>query len=399
MNGRSVSYWQYINRPETMECDVVVVGGGIAGCSTAFWLKSLQPSLKVLLIERRQIASGASGRNAGFLLQGSSAAYATDVERFGRARARLLWEATLSNRNQLEDLFDGRETGFAATGSCTAAGSAAEAEQLLRSAVMLREDAFEGEFLEAANVNRLLDSTGFQGGLVVPTGAVVDPVRLVRTMVKETDVLVMERLTVRSVTPGSEYPIEIQADPFVIYADAAVLTINAYLPLVEPELAAFVRPVRAQMLATEPLTGKPLRMPVYSHEGYYYIRQLQDGRLLVGGARHRHRNQEVGYSLETTEALQNDLANYLASYFPGRADVEVNRRWAGTMGFSDDGLPVWGRLPEVPRALWVGGFTGHGMSIAFLVGKMMAELTIGETTSKLGDLFSSDRFRGAPGIS
>jgi glycine/D-amino acid oxidase-like deaminating enzyme len=176
----------------------------------------------------------------------------------------------------------------------------------------------------------------------------------------------------------------------VLEAEGVVLALNAYLPTLIPALSTVVRPVRAQMLATAP-AGRRLREPVYSHEGYYYLHQLPTGEVLLGGARHLHRAAEVGYDDATTEALQADLEAYLRTHFPDFAGVPVARRWSGTMGFSTDGLPAYGPVPGLPRSLWVGGFTGHGMGYGFRMGRLVAAHLLGHP-DPFADLFHARRF-------
>ncbi len=391
MSSENLSLWQHQNRASSAEYDVAVVGGGIAGCSTAFWLKSIEPSARVVLLEKDTVANGATGRNAGFLLQGSSTAYSIDVERYGRDVARRLWQATLENRNLIGELFVREDISLTDTGSCTAAGTEEEAKRLSASERLMREDGFEAEYLDERDVNGLLGSVGYHGGLHVPSGAAADPVRLVQAVLRHSGADVQEKTAVRSVSEGRDGTVHLESAHGLIRARSAVIAVNAYLPLLEPDLIAMVRPVRAQMLSTVPLGAPSLAMPVYSHQGYYYVRQRADGRVLVGGARHLHEMEEVGYSLETTAGLQHDLVSYLSTHFPRWSDARVEHRWAGTMGFSPDGLPSWGRLPEVARAFWIAGFTGHGMSLAFLAGRMMANLALGLKESDLRETFDCDR--------
>ncbi len=388
----STSYWQKAAATEVVDCDVAIVGGGVVGCSVAYWLRNISPASDVVLIERGELASGASGRNAGFLLQGFAADYLTDIEHMDRDDARMLWRATLQNRLLVEDLFDPDGIGFAPSGVCRAAADLEEAARLERSATLLVEDGIEAEYMDGDAVNRFLSSRRFQAGLVLGAGAVVDPVRLARRLAETSGATIVEHAPVRSISSELREGIELVTPRLRVHAEKAVLTLNAYLPLLLPEFSALVRPVRAQMLSTA--SHAPfLKIPVYSHGGHFYARQLADGRLLAGGARHLHREDEVGYSLETTDALQDDIETYLSTYFPTASGLRVENRWAGTMGFSPDGLPVWGRSDDMPDLIWVTGFTGHGLSLGLVAGKMVAETVAGATESALTRFFSVERLQ------
>src|SRR5690554_600677 len=276
-----------------VRCDVAVIGGGIAGVATAYWLRQLDPSLGVVIVERTHLAHGASGRNAGFLLQGTDADFARTVEARGAEAARRLWRFTLENRDLLVGALGDADVGLACSGSVTVAGDEAEDARLRRAADLLRDDGIAVTYLPREEANRRLGSTGFFGALHVESGASIHPVRVVRALAERSGARVVEGETVRAVT-SSGSGVRVTTDGGTLDAGRAVLALNAYLPQLVPDLARFVRPVRAQMLATEPLPHR-LGQPVYSHEGYYYLRQLPTGEVLLGGARHRHVDAEVGY--------------------------------------------------------------------------------------------------------
>ncbi|MEZ4695685.1 MAG: FAD-binding oxidoreductase [Rhodothermales bacterium] len=389
MTERTTSFWIRNNRP-SFRYDAVIVGGGIVGCATAFWLRRIRPGLNIAILEREYLGSGASGRNAGFVLQGTATSYALDIDRFGRQLAARLYQLTLENRNLIFSEIPSDAIDAHATGSVTAAGSDKESESLRKSEGLLRQDGFAAEYHSSAEINGILGSRGFYGGLLVPSGGVLDPVKLLRFLASQSRATLYEYDPVESVhTDGSMARIVTGHREFE--SDHVLVSANAYLPLVLPESdgARHVRPVRAQMLATAPVPVF-LERPVYSHDGYFYVRQHASGRILVGGARHLHVADEVGYSDAVTSTLQRDLESYLSEFFPRVGDFEVVDRWSGTMGFSPDGRPSVGSLPGNAHGLWVAGFTGHGMSIAFRMGLLLARRMLGDA-DEYAPIFSADR--------
>lgn len=390
----TVSHWQAEPAPppgaarNAGGCDVAVVGGGIAGVSVAHWLRRLEPGLDVVVLEKDRLATGASGRNAGFLLQGTDADYATTVARLGRERARRLWKFTCETRDGLADALADADVGFEAAGSFTVAGDEAEAQRLRTSQRLLREDGVEAEYLVADTTNERLGSEGFLGALYVPAGAVLNPVRAVRALAERSGARLWEETGVLAIEPAGN-GLHVTTTGGMIEAGRVVVAVNAALPRLLPDLAGIVAPVRAQMLATEPVPRR-LAWPLYSHEGYFYLRQMPTGEVLLGGARHLHREAEVGDEDATTQPLQADLEAYLRRHFPALA-APVTRRWSGTMGFSRDGLPAFGEAPDRPGAWWVGGFTGHGMGYGFRMGRTVAAAVLGHA-DPYADLFRADRF-------
>lgn len=367
--------------------DIAIVGGGIIGCATAFWLHRLQPRLRLVLLEARALADGASGRNAGFILPGASADFLKDCRHYGEARARRLWQFTRENRMLLVGELDPSAFNWEASGALIVAGSAEEEKRLQESVSLLRSDGVPAIFLTAAEINRRLQARGYRGGLYLPEGGCLDPVALVQYLAAQSEAVVLTHHPVLEWSPSSE-GVRLSTPYGSVRAGQVLLALNAYLPRLLPETAAYVRPVRAQMLATEPAGCRWVSCPVYSHDGFFYLRQLPDGALLLGGARHLHLEEEVGYEDTTTEALQADLERYLCAYFPQTRRLQICCRWSGTMGFSPDGLPVIGPVPGLAGSYWAAGFTGHGMSYGFRMGRLLAELLQGHATPEGYELFA-----------
>ncbi|HYX50039.1 MAG TPA: FAD-binding oxidoreductase, partial [Ktedonobacteraceae bacterium] len=213
-----------------VDTQVAVIGAGITGTATALWLS--RAGLQVRVLEARSIASGASGRNGGFISSGTTASYAHVIERYGREQARRLWTFTVRNQEMLKGFIDeleqrGWSCSYRRNGSLKLALNESELEQIMQSALLLNED---GVLLQ---------------------------------------------------TPGG-----------TLHADTLVLATNAWLPelgaLVGANwLSSCIFPIRGQILATEPISEQLFPTPCSADEGYQYWRQRPDGRLVVGGWRNR----------------------------------------------------------------------------------------------------------------
>ncbi|MFB6273607.1 MAG: NAD(P)/FAD-dependent oxidoreductase [Salinibacter sp.] len=384
------SLWHKAHRKEQAVYDVVVVGGGIVGCSTAYWLRRRRPSLRVALLEAHTLGAGASGRNAGFILQGTHADYLSDLERYGERTARRLWNFTRANRDLLAKELRGTTFNWRSDGSLTAAGSADEDERLHESLSPLRAAGAPAVYLDAERTNARIQAADFHGGLFVTSGAVVNPLQLVRHVAEQSEADVYpqhpverihwERRNVRLDTPDCRFQ-----------AERVVLALGPSLPDLVSAAASFVRPVRAQMLATAPADALHIPIPVYSHHGGFYVRQLEDGRVLAGGGRHSHREAEGTSTDATTPAVQATIERYLHTHFPWTQSLSIEQRWSGTMGFSPDGRPVVGAVPGHPEGIFATGFTGHGMGYGFRMGRLLANLVNGTRPEAL-DLFAASRF-------
>jgi gamma-glutamylputrescine oxidase len=335
--------------PLPARAEVVIVGGGITGVAVLGALCSR--GVDAVLLERDHVAAGASGRNAGFLLAGVAENYARAVARYGRSTAAEVWRFTLENHALVVALATGFDAGHHVRGSLTVAFDAAEAASLEEAATLLREDGLPG-VITAAD-----EPPGAMAALHSPADGEIDPVRLVRGLAAAQAGRVHEGCRVVAVDDGAEGAV-VHMERSSIEASAVVLATNAWTA----ELLASVpiTAVRAQMLATAPV-APCIPRPVYAEWGHRYWRQRDDGSVLVGGFRHRALNDEVGFDVTPTPAVQAHLDEQLAVLAGG---ARVTHRWAGTMGFSPDGLALVGLVDGARHVHVCAGYTGHGMGFA-----------------------------------
>ncbi|MEO8898407.1 MAG: FAD-binding oxidoreductase [Candidatus Dormibacter sp.] len=337
--------------------EVVIVGGGITGVALLHVLRGRD--VDAILLERDHVAAGASGRNAGFLLAGVAENYARAVARHGRDIAAAVWAFTIENHALTAAAAAGLDTGYRRRGSMTVALDDEEAASLEEAATLLAEDGFGADLLRPS------DAPGGVCALFNPADGEVDPVRLVHNLAAMHTGRVFEHHRALAVEDGQNTS-AVRLTDGSIEAGAVVLATNAWTSQLLPNLP--IRPVRAQMLATA-AGDRRLGVPVYADWGHRYWRQRDDGSVLVGGFRHHAIAEEVGLDATPTERVQCLLDGQLRDL-----DVEaaVTHRWAGIMGFSDDGLPLVGPAPGCRRIHVCGGYTGHGLGFAINAAKALS---------------------------
>lgn len=340
--------------------DVVVVGGGITGVALLHRLS--RRGVDALLLERDHLAAGASGRNAGFLLMGVAANYATAVQTYGREVAREVWHFTARNHELLAELLDGR-AGYAKRGSMTLAAKREEASLLRESEALLREDDLPGRWVDGDGAPPL-------GGLLNDADGEVDPAQAVGAIAASCgDTAVMhEGAAVKGIESDADGVRVHLARGGELHAGTVLLATNAYTP----GLAATVRiaAVRAQMLATAPSPHRVAERPTYSNFGYRYWRQRDDGRVLLGGWRDTAVEEEVGTEATPTQRVQDHLDGHLREM---GVSAPVTHRWAGIMGFTADELPLVGAVEGMPHVYVCGGYTGHGMGFAVNAARVLVD--------------------------
>ena len=331
---------------------MLVIGGGITGVSLLHHLR--RRDIKAVLVERAHIAAGASGRNAGFLLAGVVDSYAEAVQSFGRERAREIWEMTLVNHTTMIEAVTGHPVGHRRLGSAILASCDEEAAALAESAQLLNEDGFEATWDGRTLVN--------------PRAGEVDPAALVGALARQAPPgAIREGVNVTAIEARS-HEVVVHADGAECHAGCVILATNAYAPQLLAQVE--IQPRRAQMLASAPDAARVCDLPTYSHFGYRYWRQLPTGEVLIGGWRDTAYETEVGYDERPTDAIQ----AYLDAQLKGMdAKAMVTHRWAGTMGFTESGLPLVGPVDDLPNVYLCAGFNGHGMGFAFISAKTLVE--------------------------
>ena len=360
----TVSVWQDRSEAEQIKCDVLVIGAGIVGGYLASLLADA--GMSVAVVDAREVAGGATGRNAGMLLTGLAEHYSRALETYGVERAREAWQLTVENRERSRALAERLDVPFQRCGSLLLAVSEAEAEELNRSAEMLQEHGFRAGYEPRDPLNR-----GFVAALDQPDDAVIDPVRLTEAILTESGAQIYEHSEVFSIESEAQ-GLLVRSRRATFHPQFCVLAINGYAPLLEPYFVDRVTPTRGQILLTAP--APPIvDVACYADHGYEYFRQLADGRFLMGGFRQHYRADELGYSDETTEPVQAGLERFLAERFPEVVD-RITHRWSGVMGFSRDGLPLVGSLPRDPRIFFAVGFTGHGLGLGLVAAERLVAL-------------------------
>jgi gamma-glutamylputrescine oxidase len=377
----TLSVWRDASRSsENLRVDVAILGGGVAGLAVA--RQCVARGLVPAVIEARDLAAGATGRNAGFAMTGLADPYEALVARWGRAGARAVWEVSQQNlREILDDVV--RREGVACElvpyGSVVAAWSERERTTLERSCAMLVEDGFDARWLDARAVAERLGSARYHGGIFVSQDHGIHPVSLVHGLAERVRAAgghILEGHEARAIETEGE-GVVVRTSKTTVRASYAVLCTNAYTASLEPSLASLVRPVRGQALCVEGVDGA-LRSLLYTDEGFQYARPLPDGRVVAGGWRRAFADTEVGLADECSEGVQAGIESWLRESWPQWSAARVTHRWSGAMGFSPDGLPVIGVLEARPRVGYVVGFTGHGLGFAFAAARAALRRLLGE---------------------
>lgn len=364
--------------------DAIIIGAGITGLSIAYWLNQEDPTIKIAVIEKNRMGSGASGRNAGFITCGSVEHFNRLIGKHGQQEATDIWRFSERNLNLLEEHIiqgNGDAIQFEKKGCYSLAASEAEFKELKGVAKIMSDIQIPVETISAEDIQKRVGARRFVGGIRYLDDASVHPVLMLQAMREKIKADFFEGTEVVGVGSTAEGTRVVKTDCGDFEAPMALFALNGYLASVLPFFADKVYPTRGQILMMEKVP-RFMDGPCYANFYLDYFRQLPSGELLIGGFRQIEKATEVGYSDHITPGIQSALHNFVVEHLPQFAECKVSHRWGGIMGFSSDGQPMVGSLPEDNQVFFCGGYTGHGLGLAFHSAKCLVDMIFGRDIPK-----------------
>ncbi|KAI8068269.1 FAD dependent oxidoreductase [Gongronella butleri] len=402
-------YQQPTTEPLPATADIVIIGGGITGLSTAYWLNKLNPEQKVVVVEARGLSSGATGRNGGIICPGLNDSFEVIANRYGEKEALRLVDFDYTNLDMLAKFleehgdkdngpFDPQITWMKHGGICawTSDIEAYEAQADVARLQKVRPHQDDLALLSPEEVQELTGEKSFKwGALQIKNTAIAWAARIVFCLAR----VVQDKVHLATFTPVervdqvSATQHRVVTSRGVIVAKKVAYCTNAWTKYLVPHFTPHLVPIRNQVVsvpghsnegAGHGKDGKQKKKIDYvlsANRGYQYLSfRPTDGRIIFGGMR----NTTVGHmayedddsTLNVTVScqLRNRLEDLGLPHHP-------EREWAGVMGWSmQDGLPFVGELASVigkdkgQGQFMAAGFSGHGMPRTFLCGRALAQL-------------------------
>jgi glycine/D-amino acid oxidase-like deaminating enzyme len=376
----STSFWlDRTKTPDTRSYDAIIVGAGITGMSIAYWLNKEDPSLKVAVIEKGRLGSGATGRNAGFITCGSVEHFNRMIGKHGKAEAIDIWKFSETNLTLLKEHIiqdDGDSMLFEHKGCYSLAAQDSEFTELKEVAKIMADIKIPTETVSSTDVEKRLGARNFVGGIKYLEDATVHPVRMLEAIARKSKATLIENTEVFGYEQTPDGNRLVKTDNGLFEAPMLIFALNGFSATLHPYFADKIYPTRGQILMMEKVP-RFMDGPCYANFYLDYFRQLPSGELLIGGFRQIEKASEVGYSDHTTPGIQNALHEFVMNHLPQFRDSRVSHRWGGIMGFSSDGQPLIGALPDDNQVFFCGGYTGHGIGLAFHSGKVLVDAVFG----------------------
>jgi gamma-glutamylputrescine oxidase len=380
-----------------LQADVVVVGAGFAGLSSAIELA--KKGYRVIVLEADRVCSGASGRNGGQTLVGFASGQAPFEQQLGRARARMAWDMSL----EAVDLVDERIAEFnidcdRVKGYAYVADSERKARALEADMQALAQHyGFTTEFARGPEVQRFIQSPLYCAAAYESKSGHLHPLKYglgLARAARALGVQIFENSPVLDIDRGLR--LRAKTAQGSVTADFGVLAGNCTLPefgpRVAPDIRARIMPVGTYMIATAPLDPAlckrlmPTNAAVCDNNFILdYFRFSADHRLLFGG--------RVSYSTRTPPNLQAIMARRMGEVFPALRGVPIDYLWGGFVDISMNRAPDFGRLGQ--KLYYLQGFSGHGVALTGLGGRLVAQAIAGQ--AERFDVFSALEHRNFPG--
>ncbi|HLW96715.1 MAG TPA: FAD-dependent oxidoreductase [Solirubrobacteraceae bacterium] len=357
------------------DCDVAIVGAGFTGLWSAYYLKRLQPDLRVSVIEREIAGYGPSGRNGGFVLGGLVGPAAA----FGLRGAALAHAVAVTNVavDEIGEVArrEAIDCGYLKAGALTVATSQPQWQRL-------QSAPGDGQLLSAAETEARVAVPGVYGGRFTPLAARIDPARLVRGLADACErlgVTIYEQTAALSIEPGS-----VRCATGSVRAETVVRATESYTTELPGQRLRYL-PLYSLMIATEPLgesMWQELRWPDGLliddvHYLFFYAQRTTDGRIAIGGRGAPYRlRSPIDPSNERNERVRERLIRSLKRAFPAAAQARVTHHWGGPLAAPRD----WSMSVNYDRGqglVTAGGYTGHGVAAANLSGRTVADLILG----------------------
>ncbi len=375
-NKSSIRRGEAVTAPDSIICDVAVIGAGVIGCSVAYWLA--RRGLQVVVAEAGEIGGGASAACGGFIsLQSKEPGPVLDMA----ISSLELW------RNMPAQFHSACE--FSPCGGMLLARDQADFKVLRRTARMAGARGIDVQLLSSKEAAKLVPAleTDIAGATYCSAEAAVNPLQLTLTLARsarEHGALLIESCRVqRMALSGPVWALEtsscrIHSTRVVCCAGAWSAAICASLGLQIP-----VYPLKGQMLVTEavgPLlcctlagteylaSKHAFRRAVGDFRSGFTAEQTRSGNLLLGSTR-----EDAAFDRDNSLAALKAIASAARRYMPEAARLDIIRAFAGLRPQSQDALPFLGAVPSCPGLYLATGHGGDGVALSLETGRLLAQ--------------------------
>ncbi len=370
----------------SLEADVAVIGGGFTGLSTAYYLRQLLPGRHVVILEAQRCGNGASGRNGAMLLPSTGDRYLiAGADPVMDRRIDALTTDNIARLRALERTL-GLDAEIETPGAVHAFADAADVPDMRAGASRLRDRGIPVEFWDREQTTAAIGTGAYAGALFDPRAGQVHPGKLVALWKRAAEgagVSIYESTAVRHVEEGAVNVLTTDAG-HTVRAPVLVLAANAYSSRLG-YLRRAAAPVWSYVAITAPLTAPELGALGWNRGCPYddnrtelfYLGVTRDRRIHIGGGHVDYLFNDGAPGTATASKRQRALKEMLGRLYPTLANVDFDASWAGAVDMSLDASPALGRTGGHGNIYYAIGFSGHGVNLTSVFGRVLADLIAG----------------------
>lgn len=358
--------------------DIIIVGSGLMGLWSAYYMKKFSPHANILVVERGIIPAGASTRNAGFACIGSATELLANAREKGEQSMLEIVAMRYEGLSRIQKVFSKKEIDYEKNGGYELITDTqySKLKQLKNDLgwlnITLRKSIKDEKTFRIAD--KKINHFGFkQTSHLVESRAEAQlhSGKLLQALLRKVQGMGVQVITQTAVT-GFEKPngkIVIQTNlPITLSADQLLICTNWFANQLLPKID--VQPVRGQVLVTSPIKKLSFKGVFHFDEGFYYFRNLSGNRVLLGGARNKAFETENSNELITTDFIQHELERFLKDVILPKQKYTIEHRWSGIMGVGSTKFPIIKKIEKnVYCAVRMGGM---GVALAPVAGDIIA---------------------------
>ncbi len=347
--------------------DVVIVGAGIVGISTAISLKELNPNLKVLVLEKGRGHRGASVRNAGFACFGSISEILDDASNYGMEVAlqsvKMRWKGLQLLRQRVGDI----NMNYMETGGFEVFNDPELQAKCLSSLPEIND--LVGKIIDNDNCYSLFNG---RYGITIKNAfeGILDPAMMIEALQRKAITMGVAISYGTAVESIDYHNHTIETSTGELPYNRLIIATNAWVSQILPEIS--VKPARNHVMITKPVANSPLNGGYHMDAGYVYFRNVDD-RVLIGGGRNIDFSGESTFD---TENYNTDILEYLKRILDEtilpNIDYKIDMTWTGLMGVGGDKKPI---IKKWKDKVWIAvKMGGMGVAIGSYVGSQVSSI-------------------------
>lgn len=369
------------------EADVVIIGAGIAGVATAYWLYTQGKKSIVVLDNGPYPGYKGAGREFGMLLLNAGKPYSALVDNVGEQKAKFHLMATKKNNQLVKRFVQNNDIlcDLQTNGGLRLAGCSKELETLSSDESLLIEEGFNCAHLTESQIEGVVPSNKLYGAMYVPNEGIMDPfafINFTASRLQDTSTVrfyysagVQEvvkprrRSVTREVRLANGHTITAQ---HIVHANGDTPNLDCLIPYREHAIATGDLP--SNLREAFPI------MPMLVNGGNDYFR-LDGPVLLAAGSRYSDNTEgetNIRDDCSYNPKIYQGLSSIISRLFPVTSITGHSATWTMISYTTPDDLPVVGPLPNDDQQFVVSGLGSHRFSFGFLAGRMVSDLVVGK---------------------